>query len=205
MLSGPKSYLRENPYMKKSREETAETRQMIVKTAAAEFRKNGLQMGVADLMSAAGLTHGGFYRHFQSKDELVAEACVEALNTLIDSLALTASKNADSGPLKAVVLKYLSTGHRDHPANGCAFAFLGGEIARCEKKTREAVAECYQRLIDLVAGLLPAELGDRGREAQFIVTSMLGAIVMCRIPTDRALSARILNDTAEQIITRYSL
>src|SRR6202163_3333984 len=98
--------------MKKSKLESAETRRRIVKTAAAEFRRNGINgTGLSDLMGAAGLTHGGFYRHFGSKDQLVAEACAEAVETVIfGRLAAAAPEGAGAA------VAYLSTGHRDDPA-----------------------------------------------------------------------------------------
>jgi TetR/AcrR family transcriptional repressor of nem operon len=73
--------------MKRSKQETAETRKRIVETAATEFRRNGIDgTGLADLMGAAGLTHGGFYRHFDSKDHLVAESCAAAVDSVVESL-----------------------------------------------------------------------------------------------------------------------
>src|SRR6266478_4891940 len=93
--------------MRKSREEAAQTRRRIVTAAAAEFRKNGIvATGLNDLMKAAGLTHGGFYKHFASKDQLVAEACAEAVEMIVEFVRNAASK----GPAAA---SYLSTRHRD--------------------------------------------------------------------------------------------
>src|ERR1700730_6687099 len=101
--------------MRKSREEAAQTRKRIVTAAAGEFRKNGVvATGLADLMTAAGLTHGGFYKHFESKDQLVAGACAEAVGVLIGKLQSAAS----TGP-GAAATAYLSTAHRDNPATGC--------------------------------------------------------------------------------------
>src|SRR5580704_9603886 len=96
--------------MRNSREEAAKTRKRIVTSAAGEFRRNGIvATGLNDLMKAAGLTHGGFYKHFESKDQLVAEACAEA------GAALIAKVNAAGSGAGAT---YLSTWHRDNPAHG---------------------------------------------------------------------------------------
>ncbi|HEV3259824.1 MAG TPA: TetR family transcriptional regulator, partial [Gemmataceae bacterium] len=97
--------------MRKSREEAAQTRKRIVTAASEEFRKNGIvATGLNDLMSAAGLTHGGFYKHFASKDQLVAEACAEAVKTaILERLGAAASEGAGAAAA------YLSTGHRDNP------------------------------------------------------------------------------------------
>src|SRR5271167_3450244 len=102
----PRSYVH---VMRKSREEAARTRKRIVTAASGEFRKNGIvATGLNDLMSAAGLTHGGFYKHFESKDQLVAEACAEAVETILEMLAAAASKKGGAAAA------YLSTDHRDH-------------------------------------------------------------------------------------------
>src|SRR5262249_50697110 len=93
--------------MRKSREEAAETRKRIVRAAACKFREKGIDAtGLADVMKAAGLTHGGFYKHFASKDQLVAEATTAALDTLLEGMAAHPTTGA-------VVAEYLSTRHRD--------------------------------------------------------------------------------------------
>src|SRR3954468_7115102 len=100
--------------MRKSREEAAQTRKRIVTAASGEFRKNGIvATGLSDLMKAAGLTHGGFYKHFDSKDQLVAEACAEAVDASIERMSA-------AGPMAAAT--YLSPLHRDNPAEGCPLA-----------------------------------------------------------------------------------
>ena len=122
--------------MRKSREEAAETRKRIVTAASEEFRKKGIvATGLNDLMRAAGLTHGGFYKHFASKDQLVAEACAEAVETAICERLATASSEGPGAALPA----YLSTGHRDNPAPGCPLSAIGSELARSDEKTRAAV------------------------------------------------------------------
>src|SRR5262244_1986400 len=115
--------LRRCEAMRKSRIEAAKTRERIVTAAAAEFRQHGIAAtGLADLMKAAGLTHGGFYRHFASKDQLVAEATTAALDALLEGMAAHPT-------VSAAVAAYLSTRHRDNPASGCPLAALGGELA----------------------------------------------------------------------------
>ena len=100
--------------MRKSKQEAAVTRRRIIKTAAAAFRKNGIAgTGLSDLMAAAGLTHGGFYRHFDSKDQIVAEACAAAAESAIEQMAAPASKKSPRSGLKPIVENYLSPAHRD--------------------------------------------------------------------------------------------
>ena len=123
--------------MRKSKEEAAETRKRIVTAAAGEFREHGIvATGLADLMKAAGLTHGGFYKHFESKDQVVAEACAEAVRVLMEKLEAAPSKGSALG-------SYLSIRHRDDPATGCPLAALGSELARSDEKTREAATEGF--------------------------------------------------------------
>jgi TetR/AcrR family transcriptional repressor of nem operon len=112
--------------MRKSKQEAAETRRRIVKAAAAKFRQNGIGgTGLSDLMAAADLTHGGFYRHFDSKDQIVAEACTAAVDSLVEQLAAAASGKSPQRGLKTIAENYLSATHRDVPADGCPLAALG--------------------------------------------------------------------------------
>jgi TetR/AcrR family transcriptional regulator, transcriptional repressor for nem operon len=132
--------------MRKSKEEAAETRRRIVTAAAGEFREHGIvATGLADVMQAAGLTHGGFYKHFESKDQVVAEACAEAVRVLMKKLEAAPSKGSALG-------SYLSTRHRDDPATGCPLAALGSELARSDEKTRAAATEGFLRLVNVLAG-----------------------------------------------------
>src|SRR6267378_3479951 len=95
--------------MRKSRWEAARTRKRIIEAAAQEFRRNGIaRTGLADLMAAAGLTHGGFYRHFESKDQLVAEACAAALDSNARTAAVALSRHGKRNGFKAFVANYLS-------------------------------------------------------------------------------------------------
>src|ERR1700682_3192748 len=110
--------------MRRSKQEAAETRQRIVKAAAAKFRQNGIGgTGLSDLMAAAGLTHGGFYRHFDSKDQLVAEACAAGMEAEMGGAA--ACPDFGKGGLKELAASYLSAAHRDNPSEGCLLAGLG--------------------------------------------------------------------------------
>ena len=120
----PKILDRGGVAMRKSKQAAAETRKRIVTAAACEFREKGIvATGLADLMKAAGLTHGGFYKHFASKDQLVAEAAGEAVNAVIGEMAAHPTINS-------AVAAYLSTRHRDNPASGCPLAAIGSELSR---------------------------------------------------------------------------
>src|SRR5580698_9400641 len=123
--------------MRVSREKAAEHRDRIIDAAAALFRAKGFGgIGVADIMKAADLTHGGFYGHFASKDDLIAQASRRSMQR---SAEVWRKVVAESGgdALAALLAHYVSPRHRDDPARGCAFAALGGDAGRCGKPVRD--------------------------------------------------------------------
>ena len=182
--------------MRKSREEAAQTRRRIVEAAAGEFRKNGIvATGLSDLMQAAGLTHGGFYKHFASKDELVAEATTAALDALLEGMAAHPTINA-------AVAAYLSTRHRDNPASGCPLAAIGSELSRSDREAREAATAGFVRLVDILAG--KAGTADAWRRALIAAATMIGAVTMSRMVTDPELSAEILREAEKSLIAARS-
>ena len=180
----------------------ADARRRIVETAAAEFRRNGITgTGLADVMSAAGLTHGGFYRHFESKEQLVAEACTAALDATIDGLENAAAGAPQGQRLRKIVSKYLSTAHRDEPCEGCAMAALGGEIARADEKTRAAVSDRFLKLVDLLQRDDESPQAADSKKGSLVAAStMVGALILSRIVTDRALSESILRHAKEHLL-----
>ncbi|MDB5307927.1 MAG: acrR 2 [Gemmataceae bacterium] len=182
--------------MRKSREEAAQTRKQIVTAAAGEFRKNGVvATGLNDLMRAAGLTHGGFYKHFESKDQLVAEACAEAMGSLIEHVTVAASK----GP-GAAAASYLSTWHRDNPAEGCPLSAIGSELGRCDEKARAEATDGFQKLVEVMAGQFgKTPPAAARRRALVAVSTMIGALTMSRVVTDPELSAEILKEAVKSI------
>jgi TetR/AcrR family transcriptional regulator, transcriptional repressor for nem operon len=187
--------------MKKSKAETAETRQRIIDVAAREFRANGIQAtGLADLMAAAGLSHGGFYRHFDSKDALVAEACGASLGALIDALEAAADQHEGRDGFKAIVNAYVSAAHRDQSAQGCPLAGLGSELARADTQTRSAAAAGFARMADVMASRSGRRDKRRARaEAVFALAAMIGAITMSRIIGDTDESAALLDDVRRHL------
>ena len=171
--------------MRKSREVAAETRKRIVRAAARKFREQGIvATGLNDLMKAAGLTHGGFYKHFESKDHLVAEACADAVEAAIAGMGMEGQPT-----INAAVAAYLSTRHRDDPASGCPLAAIGSELSRTDKKTREAATEGL--LVAVLAG--KSKTQNARRRAVVAVATMIGAVTMSRVVTDPGLSAEILS------------
>jgi TetR/AcrR family transcriptional repressor of nem operon len=187
--------------MRKSKVETAETRQRIVEVAAREFRANGIQAtGVADLMSEAGLSHGGFYRHFDSKDQLVAEACEAGLTTMIGELEEAANGSEGKDGFRAIVEAYVSSTHRDQPEHGCPLAGLGSELARADEQARAAASRGFDELVELLAKRIGRRQREAARsEAVFALSAMIGAITMSRIITDPDASLSILQDVRRHL------
>jgi TetR/AcrR family transcriptional repressor of nem operon len=181
--------------MRKSKQEAAETRRRIIIAAAAEFRRNGItDTSNSDLMAAAGLTHGGFYRHFESKDELVVEACDAAVRSMVDTFAAAAVGKSARRKLGAATARYLSTDHRDDPAHGCPLAALGSEIARCDEGVRSAATHGFLRLVEIIAAQYEGTRPDLARQRALAAASMMiGALTMSRIVTDPELSSEILS------------
>ncbi len=179
--------------MRKSREEAAQTRKRIVTAAAGEFRKHGIvATGLNDLMKAAGLTHGGFYKHFESKDQLVSEACAEAVEALIERVSAAGSGAAAT---------YLSTRHRDNRADGCPLSAIGSELGRSDEKTRAVATDGFLKLVEIMAGQFgKIPPGAARRRALVAVSTMIGALTMSRIVTDPDLSEEILR-LAEKSMT----
>ncbi len=187
--------------MKKSKIEAAETRRRIVKMAAAEFRRNGITAtGLNDVMSAAGLTHGGFYRHFASKDQLIAEACAAALGAGGEANETPSCPVLGKGGLEAILAEYLSTDHRDNPSEGCVLAGLGSEIARSDAQTRAAATEGVLRLVDVFTQYYRRTNPETAKARALVaVSAMIGAITVSRMLTDPKLSAAILRSTKKHL------
>ena len=180
--------------MRYPKEHKSRTRRRIVETAAREFRAKGLDgVGVADLMAGAGLTHGGFYAHFASKDALFEAACRHGIEATVETLDFRGRTAPPGDGLRAIVRAYLSRSHRDDAARGCIMASLAGEIARRPPATRRAVTAQLRRLAAVIAHHLP-EASDAARErrALAVAATLVGAIALARAVDDAALSDAIL-------------
>src|SRR5215475_10816079 len=173
--------------MRKSNEEAAQTREAIVAAAADHLRRTGIaEASLVHMMSAAGLTHGGFYRHFRNKEHLVAEGLSAAgVNTIA-----TISRNMAKGGINAAVDSYLSRTHRDASVPTCPFAALGSEVARSGEETRAAATAVLEKLFTTLAD------GDVGADARadaiVLLSTLIGAMTLARIAGKTALSEEIL-------------
>jgi TetR/AcrR family transcriptional repressor of nem operon len=188
--------------MRKSKAETAKTRERIVKAAGAEFAANGIsEAALARVMAAAGLTHGGFYRHFASKDQLVLEACSKIVFSLIAGLELLVKGKPHRQALRLLVGRYVSRAHRDQPRTGCPLAAMGSELARRDARTRHAAMEGFLQLSQLIASHLETVPSRKRAEVSMaIVSAMVGAIILARIAPDSRTSDSVLVATRAHII-----
>jgi TetR/AcrR family transcriptional repressor of nem operon len=171
------------------------TRRRILSVAAQQLRTDGLAAtGVAGLMAGAGLTHGGFYSHFPSKDKLIEEALRAAIDQVNAWLAAAVEGKDDK--LETIVRTYLSTSHRDHPETGCIASALAPEIARHTPAVRRIFTETIENYIRLLAELLPATASLQARRAvaMSIISSTIGMIQLARAVDDEELSEQILEN-----------
>lgn len=176
-----------------------ETRRHILDVASTQFRESGIAaVGLAGIMSEAGLTNGAFYTHFASKEELVREVLSEALNRREERH----KANLENGvALEATIRDYLSTRHRDHAGAGCPTAALVAEIARHPKATREAFTGKMSDLIALMAEQIrQGSAEERRRKAIAIYAIMVGALQLSRAVNDRQLSDEILENAVKTAV-----
>jgi TetR/AcrR family transcriptional repressor of nem operon len=172
--------------MRKSRAEAARTRERIVSGASAMFREQGLaDVGVASLMADAGLTHGGFYAHFESREALVAEALRFALVQSAQRIYLGELGSGDKPGYSRLIRKYLSKGHRDDPRNGCVLASLGAEVARQDSESRSVFSRGFDELVTLLANLSPARTRNARRaHVLTVISALAGALTLARAVND---------------------
>ncbi|MDB5620105.1 TetR/AcrR family transcriptional regulator [Tardiphaga sp.] len=190
--------------MRYSKEHKLETHARIVKKASVRLREKGAHgIGVADLMKDAGLTHGGFYAHFDSREALVIEAFGYAMDRSTDRWRQLAGEAAPQDRLAAIVEAYLSPQHRDNPGHGCAVPALGAEIARESPKTRKAFAAKLDQMIAMMAEQFTAEAGKSARQqAMAALATMMGTLVLARVAGSGELSEELLSAGREAVLTR---
>ena len=181
--------------MRYSKEHKVETHARIVKKASARLREKGAHgIGVADLMKDAGLTHGGFYSHFDSREALVIEAFTHAMDRSIENWRKVAGKKSPAQRLEMVVNQYLTPLHRDAPGQGCAVPSLGADIARENPKTRKAFAAKLDEMIGMMAENFPDSGPKTARkQAMASLSTMVGALLMARIAGNGDMSEAILS------------
>lgn len=190
--------------MRYSKEHKLETHARIVKKASVRLREKGAHgVGVADLMKEAGLTHGGFYAHFDSREALVIEAFAYAMDRSIERWRKVAEQIPPEKRLATIVETYLAPVHRDDPGHGCAIPTLGAEIARESPKTRKAFAAKLEQMIDMIADQIPDVPRKTARKrAMATLGTMMGTLVMARVAGSGEFSDEILGAGREAVLDR---
>jgi TetR/AcrR family transcriptional regulator, transcriptional repressor for nem operon len=189
--------------MKVSKQEADANRERIVEVASRLFREKGFNgIGVADLMKTAGMTHGGFYGHFNSKEHLAEEACGRAVARACERWSEIA-KNSEMDAFGAVVKNYLSQDRLASTGSGCVFAALGSDAARQGEAVRAVFTAGFERLVGILTGLVPGR-GKRGKRKVSIValSEMVGAMVLARCVADPELAREILKTVGADLASK---
>lgn len=183
--------------MRKSRLETARTRQAILGAATGVIRRSGLsEASLAHMMAAAGLSHGGFYRHFQNREQLI----VEALAAAGQEMCTTLRGYAEADGLDGVVEGYLSESHRDATTRTCPLSALGSELARSSHDARRVATAVLEDVVAVLGDT--SAIAKRRGEAIVTFATLVGALTLARIAANERLSREILTRTKEHLHAR---
>jgi TetR/AcrR family transcriptional repressor of nem operon len=178
----------------------AGSRERILAAAAQQIREGGLDaVSVGSLMKSVNLTHGGFYGHFESRSELIAQALQRAL---VDSQTAAKPFVDRDRPrtFAGMVKQYLSAGHRDRRGNGCAIAALASDVGRADERSRAIMEEHIARFMEKVGGLLEDESGD---SAIVAMSAMIGALALSRAMTDTKRADEVLNTVRNYLVEHF--
>ncbi len=185
--------------MRVSRAQAEANREAVINAASRLFREHGFDgIGLKDLMKGAGLTQGGFYKQFESKDDLAALASRRAMESATRRWSSVAASSSD--PLRAVVDLYLSDGHRGDTSDGCPLVALGSDAARQSSEVRTPFQDGIKAHLQVLEELMP-EKGKPGADekAMVMLSLMVGAVTLSRIMTDPDMSDRLLQAAANEV------
>ena len=186
-------------------EQKEETRRRILQTAARRFRATGGAVGIADLMRELDLTHGGFYRHFDSKDQLFGESLQNAFEDIRTTVAAAVRKAPPGGELRAIIETYLSERHCSNIAGGCPVAALAGEVGRAPRQTRQSMEHWIRDHTSRVSHFLPGQTEEeRQSNALVLFSGMAGTLSVARAVADRKLREKLLADARKLYIEAFS-
>ena len=186
-------------------EHKAEVHEKIVKDASRRVRAEGLNgAGVAAVMRDNGLTHGGFYRHFGNKDELLLESLHEAFRETVDILSQVAEQSRPETAWKTIVNTYLSLEYCNHPERGCPLPALAPELARVDKSMRGQVLAELVNYKDRMTPFMPGQRAADRESAFFaIFSTMIGAMEIARMLPERAMREKVLANTREFLLRSF--
>jgi TetR/AcrR family transcriptional repressor of nem operon len=198
----------EGSALRLTREQAEQNRRLIVETASRMFRLQGLEnVAVADVMKQSGFTHGGFYNHFKSKDELAAEAVASAFGSAASKLAEDiASGNDSQKALEAILAAYLSPAHRDTRTGGCPAPAFPVDAARSGKDVQAAFAEGIESYLEIFAAQMDGDKPEARQRAVALLSGIVGAVVLSRAVKKARprLSDELLGAARKQIGKRRS-
>ena len=186
--------------MRVSRIQAAENRQTVINVASRLFRERGFDgIGLKDLMEGAGLTQGAFYKQFESKEDLAAQASRRALESASQGWSTAIAENPDD-PLGAVIAFYLSAGHRAEKLDGCPVVALGSDAARQGAGVKAAFEEGIKAYLEVLGPLLPKTDGeDSNKKAMVVLSTMIGAMTLSRAVNDPDLAQAFQNAAVEHV------
>ena len=186
--------------MKTSKANVEANREKLLAAASEGFRKHGFDgVKVSDVMKAAGLSHGGFYTYFESKDDLMAQACAASLER--QAGRLRAAKGDKKAELQAYISRYLSTKNRDEPGQACLFPALAADVARQTEPVRRVFSEGVEDYLNALAVL--SDSGEARAKAITLLSTLVGAMVLARAVEDEALSDEILTTAMAASSARF--
>jgi TetR/AcrR family transcriptional repressor of nem operon len=186
-------------------EHKAEIHQKIVKDASRRVRAEGLNgAAVAAVMRDTGLTHGGFYKHFESKDELLLESVSEAFRDIGDTLVRVAEQSRPESAWKAIVKAYLSLEYCDHPERGCPLPALAPELTRVDQKMRRRILPQLVNYRDRMLPFMPGQrTADKERAFFVIFSTMVGAIEIARMLPEPAMREKVLSASRDFLLSSF--
>jgi len=186
-------------------EHKTRTRERIIRNAARKLRAEGLSgPGVESVMKASGLTVGGFYKHFRSKDELLAEAIAQGFSEFSEKVYSSLQDVPPEDRWKEVVRWYLSPAHCNHPAAGCPVVTLAPEIARAKPSVRKRIAGLMKHLTDRWAEFMPGVTAQERKRNFFVIFSaMAGAVTVARLFPEPADRQKVLDGVRDYLLAGF--
>ncbi len=190
---------------RRSAADKAETHERIIERASRAFREYGSGVGIGDVMKGLGLTHGGFYRHFESKEDLLVQAIARSLDEVTERFDKIAEAAAPGKALEAIITAYLSAEHLRHPETWCALATLAPDIGRQPAAIRKRVDASLQRYMGRMARYMPGATEDeRRRNFVILFSGMSGAMALTRACGDKDMRERVLSTTREYYLSTFA-
>lgn len=190
--------------MRYTAEHKEETRQKILKTAARRFRETGGAIGIADLMRELDLTHGGFYRHFDSKDQLFGESLRDAFEDIRATIATAVQKAPPGQKLRAIIESYLSERHCANIAGGCPVAALAADVGRAPRKTKQSMERWIRDHVSRVSRFFPGDTEEeRQTNALILFSGMSGTVAVARSIADKKMREALLENARNFYLTAF--